>query len=241
MFFPAVRMLSEPLLASVQARAGSVTARENDILFNAEIACPGFVMVTNGTVAAYQMFGPERRMIVCRVQAGEACAVTAGAMIGQRIEAISAVAETDVAGVCFPQPLFLELLDQSYAFRSFVLSILAQRLGESLTLARRLAFGGLEQRLAAALVQRGYPIEASHRELADELGSAREQISRILKDLEQRKIVQLGRRSIYILDEHKLRQIADAGDDPHRCVTSTEKPESTGASGVEGHSGLRTV
>lgn len=215
MFFPALRSLPDPLLAELQAQAETISAHQDEILLDEAAACRGFLLVTDGTVAAYRRSDNGRRLLVCRVGPGEACAITVGAMLGQRVDKLCAVAESAVSGVCFPQPLFFKLLDQSLGFRSFVFSVFARCLCESLGLLGLLAFGGLEERLACSLLRRRYPIRVSHKELADELGTAREQISRILKCLEQRNILQLRRRNIYVTNESALRNIAEGRDANH--------------------------
>ncbi len=235
MYFPAIRGLSEPLLQAVEAEAKAVSAQRDDVVLDAARPCPGFFLITSGSVAAYRRSTNGKRILVCRVGGGEGCALTAASLLGRQPEGLVAVAETDVSVVLIPEGLFNRLLDESADFRRFVLRLLAQRLGDHISLVGGLAFAGLEQRLATALLVRPYPIRVSHLELADELGSAREQVSRLLKSLEQRKILQLGRRSIYVADEQALRGIAGVGDPPpqdQQGARGNRIPDGNGSDGA---------
>ncbi len=229
MYFPAIRALPEALLPAVEADAVAVSARRDVVVFDAARPCPGFFMITSGSVAAFRRSNNGKRILVCRVSAGEGCALTAAALLGKPAAGLVAIAESQVSAILIPEGLFSRLLDESPDFRRFVLGLLAQRLGDHVSLVGGLAFGGLEQRLATALLVRPYPIHVSHMELADELGSAREQVSRLLKSLEQRNIVQLGRRSIYIADEQALREIAGgAGPPPKPLQINAADPAADG-------------
>jgi CRP/FNR family transcriptional regulator len=71
------------------------------------------------------------------------------------------------------------------------------------------AFQKLDQRLAALLIARDTPIRTTHQALADELGSAREIISRLLKGFSEQGWVKLGREVIEITDAASLKRLAE--------------------------------
>jgi CRP/FNR family transcriptional regulator len=78
-------------------------------------------------------------------------------------------------------------------------------------LVEAVAFQRLDQRLAALLLRKGSPIRATHQAIADELGSVREIVSRLLRSFEDRGWVALGRERIEITDPEALRAAANPG------------------------------
>ena len=97
-------------------------------------------------------------------------------------------------------------MEQGNAFRNFVLEQFAIRMADVMELVQEVAFRHVDERLAEWLrehcreSERGL-VTVTHRELADHIGSSREVISRILKDWEDRKLLELGRGSIHLLPE----------------------------------------
>ena len=75
-------------------------------------------------------------------------------------------------------------------------------------LVEEVAFRKLDQRLAGVLLGKGSTLRATHQQLADELGSVREMVSRLLKGFAEQGLVALGREQIEILDAAGLRRIA---------------------------------
>ena len=104
--------------------------------------------------------------------------------------------------------MFNQLVSRSDVFRQFVFSFFAERVASLMDLIKVLTWGQLDRRLALILLERGEIIEATHRMLANELGSVREVVSRILKEFEQKGLVQLQRKKIVILDQAGLQKIA---------------------------------
>jgi CRP/FNR family transcriptional regulator len=94
------------------------------------------------------------------------------------------------------------------AFRGFIFSLFSERLAELMQLVEEVAFHKLDQRLAALLLGKGRVVHISHQQLADELGSVREMVSRLLKRFEDQSLVRLGREQVEVLDPAGLRRAA---------------------------------
>lgn len=107
-----------------------------------------------------------------------------------------------------PRTLFLEMLDRVPEFRHEVFALFAVRMTELMLLVDAVAFQRLDQRLANRLLGHGRILQVSHQQLALELGSVREIISRLLGEFAQRGALRLGRGRIEILDAAMLRRIA---------------------------------
>jgi CRP/FNR family transcriptional regulator len=100
-------------------------------------------------------------------------------------------------------------MQDSTPFRDFVFHLFAERISELMQLVEEVAFAQLDQRLAKLLLARDEEaLNVTHQQLADELGSVREIVSRLLKDFAVRGLVSLGRERIVVLDRAGLRRIA---------------------------------
>jgi CRP/FNR family transcriptional regulator len=92
-------------------------------------------------------------------------------------------------------------------WRGFVFDLLSQRLASVMALVDEVAFRRMDVRIASLLLERSRvenPICITHQEIAAELGSSREVISRLLADLSSQGLIQQGRGNIEILDQTSL-------------------------------------
>ncbi|MGB8883808.1 MAG: helix-turn-helix domain-containing protein, partial [Azonexus sp.] len=108
-----------------------------------------------------------------------------------------------------PAPVFGQLMLDHTPFRDFVFHLFAERIGELMQLVEEVAFARLDQRLAKLLVARNdTTLNITHQQLADELGSVREIVSRLLKGFAAQGLVSLGREQLTITDRARLQEIA---------------------------------
>jgi CRP/FNR family transcriptional regulator len=106
--------------------------------------------------------------------------------------------------------LFDELMAQSEPFRRFVFDMYGTRLAEVMELVEEVAFRKMDTRLARLLVQRWPVVEATHQALADELGSVRVVVSRVLRGFEDRGWVRLERERVTVTDPRALAGFAQS-------------------------------
>ena len=124
--------------------------------------------------------------------------VTAGCLLGAEPYNASGKARADSVLVMITAADF-EYLLSSKVFREFIFSLFSKRTAELMQLVEEVAFQKLDRRLASLLVRRGRHIKVSHQELADELGTVREMITRLLKSFSDTGLIVLGRERIEIL------------------------------------------
>ena len=147
-------------------------------------------------------------MPLYRVAAGESCILTSSCLVAGVPYDARGVAETDVTLAILPRALFRKLLDSSAPFREYVLHLFADRMNELMQLVTAVAFQRLDQRLANRLLGHGPVVHTTHQALADELGSVREIVTRVLHHLADEKLIALGRERIEIRDPAGLRALA---------------------------------
>jgi len=143
-------------------------------------------------------------ILLYRVDPGQGCILSGGCLLGHSDYAARGVADEDVTLLNLPPEAFNALLLEHEPFRRFVFGMYGERLAEVMALVDEVAFRRLDQRLAQLLVRRGPVIEATHQKLADELGSVREIVSRLLRSFESRGWLKLERERITLRDPRAL-------------------------------------
>jgi CRP/FNR family transcriptional regulator len=178
------------------------------VLFDLDSPCSLFLLLTAGTVRVVKPALSGREIVLYRLDPGDSCILTVSCLLGESSYPARGVAETDVAAYILPRPLFYRLLGDSEPFRAFVFRYFAARISELMQLVEEVAFGAIDQRLANLLVTQGPRLEMTHQQIADELGTVREVVSRRLKVLEQQGLVRLRRGQVEVLDLKRLGRVA---------------------------------
>ena len=196
---PSLAELS-PTLAPMQVPAGTVLFSENS-------PCQGFPLVLEGEVKVSRSSGDGRSLELYRVVPGELCLVSSACLF--RTQPLSAHGVTTKAStlIMVPSDIFKRWLETP-VFRNEVLGLFAERMADLTSLVDAVAFHKLDRRLASALLGHGPQRAITHQALADELGTVREIITRLLRRFEREGWVTLGREQIQITNGAALRELA---------------------------------
>lgn len=178
--------------------------------------CHHFFLIEQGTIRVYQRTEDGRAITLHRAGAGEICIFTLQALLDNLDYEVELVSEDEVRVVSIPQPDFYRCMAESDAFRRFVVNLLTRRLCDLTRLVQQVTFLGLSERTACLLRQlfesrKTTRLEMTHLELAGDLGSTREVVSRILKEFEQKGALQLYRGWIELVSPDLLAQLANPG------------------------------
>jgi CRP/FNR family transcriptional regulator len=176
----------------------------NTVLFDENAVCRGFPLVLQGEIKVSRNSGDGRSLELYRVVPGELCLVSSASLF--RAEPLSAFGVTTKASILMliTPDLFRHWLDTP-AFRNDILGLFAERMADLTSLIDAVAFHKLDRRLAAALLGRGQQVNVTHQTLADELGTVREIVTRLLRRFEREGWVSLGREQIQIVNPNALR------------------------------------
>lgn len=177
-------------------------------LFDERVRCSAFPLVLDGAIRVSKISAQGREIVLYRVTPGESCVLSSGCLLGHVDYAATGIAETAVTLIAVPLSLYDRLLAGHEPFRRHVFELFAARLADLTLLVEEVAFRRLDQRLAALLLARGPLLHATHQAVADELGSVREMVSRLLGSFAERGLVRLGREQIEVTDVPGLRQLA---------------------------------
>jgi CRP/FNR family transcriptional regulator len=182
-------------------------------LFDTHQPCAGFPVVFEGCVSVALAAPDGRRLELYRVEPGAVCVVSATSLFGQRpalamgealtVTELGLISAADFERACEAEP----------ALRRWLLGLLSDRLAELMALVDAVAFQRLDQRLASLLLARGPVLTGGQQALAEDLGTVREMVSRLLGRFERNGWVRLGRERVEVIDATALRQFC-AGSTP---------------------------
>ncbi len=174
------------------------------------VLCSHLALLLSGVARVHKLAENGREITLYRVEPGQSCILTASCiMSGTPFPAIAECEEAAEA-VLVPSGRVREWSGRSEVFREYLFGLMAQRLGNLIGTVEEVLFRRLDQRLAGYLLQRmarsGPVLKATHQEIASDLGSSREVVSRLLKDFEGRGLIGTGRGSLRILDAAGLQK-----------------------------------
>jgi len=207
--YPAMECLLEPAFQIILESAKQVRIPAGTRLFKESERCQNFIWLLEGTVRVFKHSKEGREITIYRVNPGEFCVLSLQCLICEDGFPAEAIAETELFGVTMGKHHFDLALDTSKEFRHYLLRFLSQRISEVVQLVSEVTFQRLDLRLACLLGQffersDGAPLLLTHAQLALELGTTREVISRMLKELENHKCIQLSRGEIHLMPGDSL-------------------------------------
>lgn len=178
-------------------------------LFAERQSCGGFPLLLAGSIKVVKSAPSGREMLLYRVEPGGSCIITSSCLLGHSAYNARGIAETELCLLILPAELFDRLVAEHAPFRDFVFHLFSERIAELMQLVEEVAFARLDQRLARLLLARHDDVlNVTHQQLAEELGSVREIVSRLLKGFAAQGLVALRREQIVLLDRAGLRSIA---------------------------------
>lgn len=181
-----------------------------------QIFAPGqsadnLLLLLDGTVRVQQKSETGREVFLYRVHAGESCVLTTACMLAFEDYSADGIAETDVEAVAIPRATFDDLAARSDVFRQFIFKAYSRRITDLFTLIDDIVFQRMDVRLAARLLELADDtdtVNATHQVLGNELGTAREVISRTLSEFQRRGWVEQERGKVHLVGRSGLERLA---------------------------------
>jgi CRP/FNR family transcriptional regulator, anaerobic regulatory protein len=160
-------------------------------------------VLISGVVRVYKIGETGREITLYRFGHGESCILTANAILSQKTFPAIATVEQDAEAVLIPADAFREWVRRNDLWREFVFDLFSERLSTVMAIVDEVVFQRMDRRLASFLLKAASsqnPLRITHQEIAAELGSSREVISRLIEDFDSQGILSSGRAMIEILD-----------------------------------------
>ncbi|HEX9839097.1 MAG TPA: Crp/Fnr family transcriptional regulator [Anaerolineales bacterium] len=164
-------------------------------------------LLISGIVRVYKIGETGREITLYRFGNGQSCILTANAILSKKTFPAIATVEKEAEAVMIPAAIFRDWVVRYDMWREFVFDLLSQRLSSVMAIVDEIAFRRMDARVASLLLARvrmQNPLRITHQEIAAELGSSREVISRLLEDFSERGLIRSGRSEIEVLDKGGL-------------------------------------
>lgn len=206
--FPFPDTGSENFLRAVKAQATLISLPANTTICHQGKTCEHLPILVNGRARVYKVSENGKEITLYRIAAGESCVLTASCIMSDLSFPAIAVTETECDALVFPAHVTTQWFDEFPVWRQFIFKMVSARLASILTVIDEVAFQRMDSRLANYLINTAGDedtIHTTHQQIADELGTAREVITRLLKDLEAENRISLRRGEIQLLDKAGLK------------------------------------
>jgi len=171
-------------------------------------SCNYMAIVLSGKVRVYKVSESGREITLYHLEKGEGCILTASCILSKKNFPAISIADENVEVLIIPSQVFRDWMDKYESWRDYIFELLSKRLALVISVVEEVAFKRMDTRIAEYLVsnipQDSSQLKVTHHQIADELGTSREVVSRILKDMENDKIISLLRGSIKINDIGRL-------------------------------------
>ncbi len=205
--------IKDLFIRNVQVRtfpAGQVLYTEGDL-------CNYFAMVLSGSVRVHKISETGREITLYRVRKGECCFLTASCIMRSNNFPAVAIVEEEVTMAQIPSETVQDWIKTHEVWRNHIFHLLSNRLSNVASILSEVKFRRMDERLCDYLLSQDNINDAfkkTHQQIALEMGSAREVISRLLKEIEKKGLIRLSRGTIYILDRQGLSQMVEP---PRSC------------------------
>lgn len=211
--FPGLSKLDEPIRATLIERSRIAELPAGTLIFGPGKAPDSLLLLLDGTVRVQQVSENGREIVLYRVHAGESCVLTTACLLAYEDYSAEGIAETAIQAVAIPRTVFEDLIASSGVFRRFVFTAYSKRITDLFVVIEEVAFKRIDIRLAQKLLELGRKaghVHLTHQQLATELGSAREVISRQLQEFQRRGWISATRGDVALTDATALADFVNA-------------------------------
>ena len=169
----------------------------------------GFLLLLEGSTRAYQTDETGREITLFRNTPGDVCSVNLQTLFNSQPSELFIQAESSIHGLKVSARAFQKALQESTLFRQYIFSNLTNSITELTSAFHNIVFNKLDSRLCLLLkkmfmASENHSVKITHQQLANELGTTREVISRSLKLLEKKGCLQITRGQLTMVDPEKL-------------------------------------
>ncbi len=211
--FPALAHSSDDSVRQMLASAQRITLPVDSWVFRAGAPCGRYLLATAGSIRVQLTGATGREVTLYRVISGNSCILTTACLLSGEDYPAEAWTETPVTALAIDRGAFQAAVERSPDFCRFVFQSFSQRLADVIRRMDEVMFAPVDARLAACLLaalRRGALASMTHQDLAVELGTAREVVSRHLKRFEAQGWLHLGRGQIEVLAPVELERLSSA-------------------------------
>ncbi len=200
--FPIFRTNNDGLTNEILSAAVYKKFAKDAFLYLEGDSCSGIAFVLAGEIRVFKTSESGREITLYEIFPGETCILNASCILSHRKYPANAVGISDGTMIYLPHNIFQKLIASSEEMRMFIFTLFSRRFAEIIELVEEITFGKMDQRLTDYLAKKAENdrLYTTHQKIADELGTSREVVSRLLKDFERKEKIFLARNLIRILN-----------------------------------------
>lgn len=189
--------------------------KKGDMIIPYEDQCLGLLLVQSGQLRAFVLADSGKEVTLYRLYELDICLFSASCIMNDIQFSIQLEAERDTSALLIPAALYDRLMQQSVAVSNYTNQLMASRFSDVMWTLEQVLFKSMDCRLARALLEHAAnegtgEVSLTHEAIARDLGSAREVVTRMLKYFREEGLIELSRGSVRLLNEKRLREIADS-------------------------------
>ncbi|MHB8748851.1 MAG: Crp/Fnr family transcriptional regulator [Aggregatilineales bacterium] len=210
-FLPILRQADPQMVREFYQGAYYVRIPTGRDMFAEDDRVDAIAVLVSGVVRVYKVGETGREITLYRFGTGESCVLTANAILSNQSFSAIATVEQDAEAIMIPANIFRDWVHRYNPWLNFVLDLLSERLSSMMEIVDEVVFRRMDIRVATFLLEHSWaqnPLNMTHQEIAAELGSSREVISRILENLTRQGLIRMGRGTIEITDSQSLQTFA---------------------------------
>ncbi len=196
------------LLNKLQSHCQLVSVPANTILCDDGQISADLPLLISGLIRVYKVSESGKEITLYHIEDEESCILTASTILGGKKFPAIAKTAIDSQIVVLPEVFVREWIVQSKEWQQFIFGLVAQRLTDVITVVEEVAFQRIDRRIAKFLCRKqalnGSTLSITHQDIAAEVGTAREVVTRVLQDLKYQKILSLSRGKIKITELEQL-------------------------------------
>lgn len=209
---PFLPRLEEELKGQLLEQASLIRLKKGQSVCQEGNHCTQLAVLCSGSARVYKLGENGKEITLYRLAAGESCVLTASCILSHLPFPAFAICEADLEAVALPATTVHRWLSTSPIWRDYIFGLVATRLSNIINVVEDVAFRRMDKRIAHYLCH--HPTDSdqllrvTHQEIASELGTSREVVSRILKEFEHESMIRVTRGAIALIDLPKLNQKA---------------------------------
>lgn len=211
--FPFLSGVAAASLDQLRTRSRRVVLAPDQHVCTEGTQCTQLPMVLGGTARVYKLGATGREITLYRVEAGQSCVLTASCILSGRRFPAFARCETEVEAALVPAQALLDWFGSDPAWRAYLSGLVADRLADVISIVEEVAFRRMDRRVAEYLARTAggqHTLSLTHQQIASDLGTSREVVTRILSDFEAKGLVALSRGRVDLRNTAALAEAASA-------------------------------
>lgn len=209
--FPVLCRISPERRAALAERMQYRAMKDGEPL-NESGPCQTVPFVLSGALRIFRVSETGREITLFRAEKGDACIIRMACGLAEKGICVQAAAQEPTELLTLSDADYFEILADDPAWKDYVIGILYERLGSTISVLEQLAFSSIDRRLANALYRmcggKAVTVSITHEQMAAELGTVREVVSRLMGELKRRGVISIGHGKVTVLDPERLREFS---------------------------------